>query len=167
LSQFSRRARWLNQVFPASRAPQTSDPNSVSDDVSLTQPYDGSGWAIPDSSQWIIQLDSALAASGQVILLAVPEGFVYRLFGAHSFRVTGSTGTSSIAVRDLVSVPNTAVLLAPQLDIAGDPKAFEINRAVVVPAGLTITGDFFNGSPTIAAYRMYGCLVPAGTVFYC
>lgn len=43
MSQFSRRARWLRDLFPASVIPQQVDPNVVSDDVSLVQQYDGGG----------------------------------------------------------------------------------------------------------------------------
>ena len=45
MTQFSRRARWLNTLFPASKAPQVRDPGVVSDDVSLVQQYDAGGYA--------------------------------------------------------------------------------------------------------------------------
>jgi len=43
LSQFSRRARWLQRLFPPSVLPGRSDPSIVSDDVSLVQTYDAGG----------------------------------------------------------------------------------------------------------------------------
>ena len=46
MSQFSRRARWLQQLFTPSVAPTTKDPTQRSDDVSLVQAYDGGGLAI-------------------------------------------------------------------------------------------------------------------------
>lgn len=48
MSQFSRRARWLRQLFTQSVSPAQSDPSVVSDDVSLVQTYDGGGVGISE-----------------------------------------------------------------------------------------------------------------------
>ncbi len=103
-------------------------------------------------------------------MLTVPEGSVFRLFSAQVFRVAGAAGEMSLNVRDLVGVPNLGCKLAPNEDttVGNDGnRCFRLDRAVVVPAGLTITGDMFLGSPSILQMNMYGCLAPAGTTFYC
>lgn len=46
MSQFSRRARWLESLFPPSVAPRAADPTILSDDVSLVQSYDAGGYGI-------------------------------------------------------------------------------------------------------------------------
>ncbi len=171
MSQFSRRSRWLNFLFPASKAPQSSDPGSVSDDVSLVQPYDGSGWGIPESSQWLTRGDSPVGITGDTDILTVPAGSVYRLFGAFGFKLLGAASTWQIFVGDLVSTPNLFCLLAEEQNtgagISGSHPA-EFNRAIVIPAGLVIRIQHFGGDvATQNRYGIYGCIAPIGTVFYC
>lgn len=171
MSQFSRRSRWLNALFPASVAPQSSDPGSVSDDVSLVQPYDGSGWPIPARNTWITQILSVAGVNTSTVLLLVPPGFVYRLFAASVFNAVLPTGGAQLVLRDLISVPNVAVALAAEQATGGPTHGnvhFELNTAIVVPEGLTITGEgLTQGAGSVLSWSIYGALCPAGTVFYC
>lgn len=50
MTQFSRRARWLDALFPQSVAPANPDPATRSDDVSLVQSYDGGGWGLAEAT---------------------------------------------------------------------------------------------------------------------
>lgn len=72
MSQFSRRARWLNQIFVPSVAPTTADPSVVSDDVSLVQTYDGGAIGIANPSFPLIR-DGAAAGAGVPLLIESPE----------------------------------------------------------------------------------------------
>lgn len=65
MTQFSRRARWLNTLFPQSVAPASADPAVRSDDVSLVQSYDGGGWGI---SEAVFPAEQDIVADGPVIL---------------------------------------------------------------------------------------------------
>ena len=68
--KFSRRARWLTHIFTPSQTPTTRYPDSYGDDVSLTAPYDGGGWGIPDPREMVITvLSGAAAAQRDVIVL--------------------------------------------------------------------------------------------------
>ena len=68
MSQFSRRARWLKQLFTPSVSPATQDPTQRSDDVSLVQQYDGGGLAIADTIFPVIH-----DASGAPLEIREPE----------------------------------------------------------------------------------------------
>lgn len=170
MTQFSRRARWLNQLFPASKAPQTKDPGSVSDDVSLTQPYDGSGWPLPDFASWIIQKDSPVGIDGQTDMITVPEGSVYRLFSANSFRLIPANAQTQLFVTNLGGIPVTAVALADPVSTGFQQgnNIYQFQKSIVVPAGLTLRFEHFLGDVnTQIRFGIYGCLAPAGTAFYC
>jgi len=65
MTQFSRRARWLDSLFPQSVAPANPDPSVLSDDVSLTQSYDGGGWGIVEPT---FPVERDIPADGPVII---------------------------------------------------------------------------------------------------
>lgn len=170
MSQFSRRAGWLNFLFPASVAPQKRDPGQRSDDVSLVQPYDASGWPIPDPSTWIIRLDSAVGATGDTDILTVPDDSVYRLFSANAFRLLGVNAIFQLFIVDLNAIPILSALVANEVStgLNSGNNIVPLDRAMVIPGGLTLRFQHFGGdAATQIRYHIYGCLVPAGTVFYC
>jgi len=167
LSQFSRRARWLNALFPASVLPQTGDPGSVSDDVSLVQQYDGGGWAIPRLEDWFISgLTLPAAASGDTNLLTVPNDSVFRVFAISCFTVTLAVATVNVVISQLPLVGG--VVVTPNIStlaLALGQVNLDLN-AMVVPPGASIRGAHFNGNgTTVLSWAMYGCLAPAGTAF--
>lgn len=94
MSQFSRRARWLTQLFTQSVAPAKQDPSQLSDDVSLVQPYDGSGWAIEQTS-FPVEFDTVAGP------LLITEPFV----GIMDF--TSKVGITTVS--DLFSISNDLV----------------------------------------------------------
>jgi len=108
LSQFSRRAKWLNELFPPSVAPVVSDPTRRSDDVSLVQQYDGGALGIspatfPDDpsvlgialeinepEMGIREFLTVIGISTITDLLVLPDGLYARIFGATHFLVAGA-----------------------------------------------------------------------------
>lgn len=168
MSQFSRRARWLNALFPASVAPTVRDPNSRSDDVSLVQPYDASGWPFTEPENWITVVDGVAGAISTTDILTVPDGQVYRLLAASAFMAVVPSGSRQLFIRDRISTPNSAVKIADDLNAAPDHGHFHIRNPIIVPAGLIISGDFAaGGAGSVPRWNLYGVLAPEGTVFYC
>ncbi len=78
MPSFVRPAAWLRQLFTQSRT-ESSSPSRVSPDVSLVQPYDGSGWGIQDPSQWGVSAKPGVGASGVATVLVVGENELGRL----------------------------------------------------------------------------------------
>jgi len=66
LSQFSRRARWLAQLFTPSVTPNLVNPTSLSDDVSLVQQYDGGGIGMAEAT-FPPQRDADVDATPEII----------------------------------------------------------------------------------------------------
>lgn len=167
MSQFSRRARWLNVLFPQSKAPQLADPGSVSNDVSLVQSYDGSGWPIPGRSEWF-KLADLTGVAGSVEIFRVPDDQVFRLFAAQAIQVVAPGPQVAIFVKDLQSTPNTACSLNAFLALTANNLHLPITNPIVIGPGMSITGDQFNGGAgSIVRYSIYGCPAPTGTVFAC
>lgn len=169
MSQFSRRAKWLNALFPASVLPQASDPGVVSDDVSLVQQYDGGSWPIPAIEDWFFgPFISVAGATGSTQIFQVPEDQVLRIFSIHVFTVINNQAPAApIISPDLTGgvLINDPVITDP---VAQGTTCFPLNRAIVAPPGSFIRGDHFGGSPTTQlSWSMYGCLAPLGSVFSC
>lgn len=167
MSQFSRRAKWLNALFPASVAPQLTDPDRVSDDVSLIQSYDGSGWGIPNRNDWF-HLADLTGIAGSVEIFRVPDDFVFRLFAAQCLQVVGPGPQVQLFVKDLQSTPNQATSLTSFFALTVNNLNLPLQTALVIGPGMSITGDDFNGGAgSIVRFTIYGCLAPVGTVFGC
>lgn len=170
MSLFSRRARWLNVLFPASVAPAKQAPGDLSNDVSLVQQYDGGGWIIPDRSTWFRgPFLSPTAIAGETPLLTVSRDEVFRLFSVHVFTVVGQTAHVSLVVSP--EPAQGGVVLTPEYTTAAigiGGQALELNRPIVVPPGAHLYGAHFLGNTlTIISWSLYGCLAPAGSVFNC
>jgi len=169
LSQFSRRARWLNRLFPASVAPTTTDPAIRSDDVSLVQPYDGSGWGVPNLEDWFFgPFLSPVGITGDTELVAVPEDSVFRVFSISAFTVIAAVAQVQPVVSQLQGVGGVNLYdqLATRTVVAG-PTTFA-SRAIVLAPGSFLRGSHFLGNGTTQlSWSVYGCMVPTGTVFYC
>ena len=168
MTQFSRRVRWLNVLFPASKAPQVRDPGSVSDDVSLVQQYDGGAWNFNNPSRWLQQEDSPVGATGDTDFFTVPEGEIYRMFSMHGFRLIAGNSNFQPQVADLTSVPNVITAIAPSISVPGGTGNAVplLTNPVIIPAGLTLRVQHFQGDATTQnRYSIYGCFAPAGAVF--
>ena len=171
MSQFSRRARWLNELFLQSKAPASRDPDSVSDDVSLVQQYDGGGWLIPDTPDWFHgPFLSPAGAAGATALLTVPEDSIFRLFSIHVFTVVNPVATCNPIVSQFATTGGVSLAhqLVTPLSPLGGASTFELNRAIVLPPGTFLYGShLLGGAGTILSWNVYGCLAPIGSVFSC
>lgn len=171
MSQFSRRAKWLNILFPASVAPQVVGPDRVSEDVSLVQQYDGGGYNFNDVQQTFYTAQtSPPGASGEVTILTVPDDQIFRLMAAHTFNIVGSGGAMFSGI--FLESP-TGSSRAAYIDRGNPPVvsqgalAFRVGNVVAGP-GVLIRGNFSNGQASdVAQYNIYGFLAPLGTVFHC
>lgn len=143
----------------------------MSNDVSLTQPYDGGAWPIPPASSWIIQKTGAVGVALTTVMLDVPVDSVYRLFAASVFTFAGTQPLASIQIRDMNAVPIVAVTLSARLQVLAPGQgsaSWEIFRNIVIPGGLRLDVDQFLGAAdSQIRISVYGCLAPAGSVFSC
>jgi len=167
---FSRRARWLNGIFPASEAPQIQDPGTRSDDVSLVQPYDGSGWGLnQDPEEWTFQGGNSgtPGSAGTFILVQVPLGFIFRILAASGRFTVGNNPNIGI---QLGRPSNRSILIGRVSQ--GDMPGIALSTPValntpIVPGGWDVTGFWDNGDGlTVVEINVMGILAPEGTVFY-
>lgn len=172
MSQFSRRARWLNQLFPASVAPTIRDPGVRSDDVSLTQPYDGSGWGLPGPNDWVRRMVSVTGPTGSIQILNVGPDQIFRLLSADFVVLVGPNpdfvylncidraGTGDQIALSLVENPLGAGATL------NEPIAFREVKPIV-GSSCFLRLDWLGGlGATQLALGIYGVLAPVGTVFY-
>lgn len=171
MSQFSRRARWLDILFPQSVAPRTADPGRLSDDVSLVQPYDGGGFGLgaADDPDWWHFVISATQASDDFVVFTVETGFIFRWMLADASVIAGGavagrfviqaqavpgggSGVIDVQTRDSVSASGLAVVNTQVPPIVGP---FSEIRYVYD------SGD----AATRVLARIYGVLAPIGTNF--
>ena len=169
MTDFSRRARWLNALFPASRAPQVTDPGNRSDDVSLVQQYDSGGLAIARASSAFIVHTTATGASGTETIISATETEVIRCIAAHINLAAGTIPASAhLVVRE--SVGNLDVLVsrrAPTLAVGAGSVICEPFRQVVLIPGTDLRISWDGGTaPTSVRCRVYFIRAPAGTVFH-
>lgn len=176
MSQFSRRARWLNDLFPASVLPQSKDPARVTDDVSLVQPYDGSGWGIPEGGDYAQRspiISTVTVAFHQFFLLESDE--VFRLLAADVAWLADTTFSPDLLIF-LTSIDKrgtgSQVLMARTFDNfveimnPGELEAFQELKPIIGPScSLRIdTLNLLVG--TQFTVGIYGVRAPLGTVFY-
>ena len=167
MSQFSKRAPWLNLLFPQSVAPQVRDPSVVSDDVSLIQPYDGGGYALGSEIPWHRFLISGPGpAAGVGNIFFVPEGELFRFLAADITLVGGVAGSAAIAVGQVSPATPGETKVTDQIIPVGDARSMTVKTPIVAPLS-NITVQWTNGdAATSYLVRIYGISVPLGTVFY-
>lgn len=91
MPSFVRPAAWLRQLFTQSRT-EHSNPSRVSAEVSLIQPYDGSGWGIEDPQQWAYSVNTGVSAgaAGTATLVTVGENEIFRLLSLAGENLAGT-----------------------------------------------------------------------------
>lgn len=162
MSGFVRPADWLRQLFTSSQTGPVN-PSVVSDDVSLTQPYDGAGLYFTPGPQWFVQKDSAVGAATGTILftcgdtqiarvLAISASMKIATLASCQSQIRGPTG-GPVATGASVSVTSNEHFSIPSIPILGPTHQLE-GRA------------FGGGAATVIEWRVYLVVAPLGTVFY-
>ena len=166
MAGFSRRARWLNALFPASEIPAITDPSVLSDDVSLVQAYDGGGLGFRDRASMFFQVDKT-GNGVSVFIIQVPEDSICRVYAVSVFTITAPVST--VQLFTVEPDKNQAVMLAPEVAspaVAAGSIPFDLNRSIVLPPGVNLQGNQFGGGAgTVIRYTAYGVIAPVGTVF--
>ena len=167
MSQFSRRARWLNVLFPSSVAPRAQDPGRFSDDVSLIQPYDGGGFglsAADDGDWWHFAL-SAVGAADDFVIFTVPDGFIFRWMAGDASTVAGNNPNGNFAVQAITPPFSGAIAASVNVIISGTVVSRQIEIPIVGPFS-EIRFEYANGNAaTQILARIYGALAPVGSNF--
>jgi len=162
LSQFSRRARWLNTIFPASVLPQSSDPGIVSDDVSLVSAYDGGGLGF----QKVVDFRQlATGASGNTTFVLTGPEEVFRLYciSTHALALGGTTLLAGILIDKDQPLFSVSAGVIPIL--SGNPSMWPTHIGMIGP-NLDLQISYSGGvGGTIIGAAIYGFRAPLGTVF--
>lgn len=159
--RFARRAGWLQELFPPSVVPAApSYPDRVSTDVSLTAPYDAGGWGLANPESWITPITSVVAAAGTVVVLAVPDGQLYRWMAGSVAMIAGVAPAGQFELL----VPGGAVSMGASSTETptGPHKQYDLIPPIVGPT-ISIRYSWAGGdAATQLAIRIYGTLLPLG-----
>jgi len=165
LIRFSRRARWLPELFTPSVVPTTAYPDKVAQDVSLVQPYDGGGIVLPDPGSLFTQVDSAAAALDNTVLGATSPNEVARIYSVAAHVTAGVAPSVLIQLANVEDPNKYSVVSLTRLAIA-EAQGLEC-FCRMVPPNCTINGRHYGGDgATIVQWNSFIAFVPIGTVFY-
>jgi len=159
--KFARSAKWLTHLFTPSVTPPSRYPDRYSEDVSLTQPYDGGGWGIAPPEAWIANHLTAIAAAGTETILTVLEDEIFRLIGASVALEAGVAPN----VMMLVQAPDAAItvgiseIVVPNIT---QTRAFVTFPPVLGPTHLLQVNWDAGDAATRVRIRVYGCRLPLG-----
>jgi len=168
LSQFSRRARWLNILFPASVAPTITDPNVRSDDVSLVADYDGGGFGFSNPSTLCTRSAAqAPSASGGGVLITTGLDEIFRIMALDVITVAGgSPRVWFIAIDKEGTGESVAITQAFGGPAVGEQDNMRNQTATILGPGMTLTFQWINGDvATVVTFGVYGFRAPLGTSF--
>lgn len=162
--RFSRPAPWLRQLF----TPQTTsqpNPDQISGDVSLIQPYDGGGFALWDPGQWIVTQTGAAGASGTVTLVDLPVGEIMRILALEVLITAGAVARCRAA---FVAPSGGEVTVSPDFTTPGTGLRFNIPiGSPICPPDHNFTAAWSGGDgATVPVFSAIICRVPIGSVFY-
>jgi len=167
MSDFTRPAPWLRQLFTPSKT-ESANPGKLSNDVSLTHPYDGGGWPLTDPNSWATRVVTAAVALADTVLVTTGENEIFRIL-AVSAQV--SAGVHPDMFVD-ISTATFAVGISAQQDGASPPpaptnaQAFFLTTPIMGPSQ-SLRGKHLNGdAATVVDWRVYGVIAPIGTCFY-
>ena len=187
MSQFSRRARWLEALFPPSVAPRAADPTLLSDDVSLVQPYDAGGYGFrkitfPDSvgptlveiTEPELSIRDMLTTIGAVTstdLFHIQENLICRILSASFIRVAGAAvAVFRLKVRAQTGsgVSEHDCMIAPSIDATTLPNSrthIPLTTPLILPG--TQVQLQMNTGDVATQYRVtfYMVVAPLGAVF--
>lgn len=167
MSQFSRRARWLTSLFPASVIPTTSDPDRVSNDVSLVQPYDGGGVGFQEPANFSRRFAIPIGVSNSIDMIVNDEETIFRVYALDLVQLAGED--ANVFVR-ITSGSGDSVFVAFHdiTTVAVKPRPFQVVTDFrILGPGQTLAADTtFGGAASQFTIGVYGVSAPLGTVFY-
>lgn len=172
MSQFSRRARWLNIFFPQSVAPAEQDPGVRSDDVSLVQPYDGGGFPLSEDTAWMRFLNPAAAAAGVVAIFTTPPDQLFRFMGADVQLIGGNGPVAGCGLQIQPPVGGGGIMQVTERKFfagatANDPVNFEAITVPIIGPNTIVFMQWAGGNvATDLIVHVYGNFAPFGSVFY-
>jgi len=189
LSQFSRRARWLNSLFPASVTPQIQDPGVVSEDVSLVQSYDagGQGFAsltfpgpeatagvlveITNPENSIRDINTVIGATSSTDLFHIADDLVCRLYAVSWIRLAGTMGSVfhlKARAKTGTGVSEHDVMISENVDATVLPNSRHV-LPLIVPVlmpGTQVQAQFNTGDSSAQIRLTFMmCVAPLGTIF--
>lgn len=165
MSQFSRRARWLNVLFPASVAPQSKDPAVFSNDVSLVQPYDGGGYGLANQD-WLDFLGTVTpGVFGTEIVISTGPDELYRFLAAAVTLVAGAAPICRMIIEPTSTGGEQPVTDDVQ-PIGTTREVFDV-LTPMIPPNTNLEIDWNSGDVNSDLFvQIMGVRVPLGTVFY-
>lgn len=156
MTQFSRRARWLNFIFPQSVSPAQVDPATRSDDVSLVQQYDGGALGFNKPS-----FPDDPSVLGEPLIITEPEVAIREFL-----TVVGIT-----TITDMVQMPTglyARVFAASHKLVAGTKPALTfMELGAPTDSGVSehrvmFTNGHTNVGNTRKAFRLVTDIIPPG-----
>lgn len=165
MTQFARPSTWLRHIFtPAqTRAP---NPGLLSNDVSLNQPYDGSGWGLVPGAEFAREVTSAAGVSTTTLILTVPATEIFRILSLSMQRILGADYT---LVNWFARAPgnNFDVALTPDMTGTSVNRApSRIHSPILGPGSALFCFVTGGAAASTCDIRIYGVSAPLGTVFY-
>ena len=166
MSNFARPASWLRQLFTQSRTGFVN-PSVLSQDVSLTAPFDGGGFPLYDPAMWGKTATSSAAAANTTTIYTVPETAISRILAISARKSLGNTPTGIYVQATLpngvivaICLNNTAMVTDPLLN------AFQV-LCPILPPGAILQGRYQGGSAaTVIEWHAIIATAPLGSVFY-
>jgi len=160
VSQFTRPASWLRQLFTPS---QTSQPNpgQLSNDVSLVQPYDGGGYPL-GGLDGIVLITSTVAAALTTTLFTNNSNTIARVLALTAQSIAGTAPVCNFRVFN----PTTACVITESLLLTANFRSFPTTCPIIMP-GHGLSGRYISGNAsTQVQYTFHVCFAPVGSVFY-
>lgn len=176
MSQFSRRAKWLNAIFPASVAPQIQGPGELSEDVSLVQPYDGGGYGLSIPGLTVTNTRSPLlttAPTGFHIFFTTRDDEIFRFLSADIVQIVdgGPAPSFELFMTTIDGSLNQVLCADPFVQGGSGLNVGEFaripNQQPIIGPGQQLRVDWvLNVAGTQYTVGISGYLAPLGTVFY-
>ena len=165
---FARGASWLFQLFTASDSQPRKSPSSFSNDVSLTQPYDGGGIPLANVDGMLDQRDSAVGVTWQDSLFSSGPGEIIRVYAVSALVIASTSPDANLFVYNPVTLKRSIVgsTIVGLSTTMGEPFNLAGGPLLMAP-GLELRGEYKGGgAATQVRFYWYIARAPLGTVFY-
>lgn len=170
MSQFSRQAPWLRQIFPTSSVPERT-PGDVTETVHLIQPYDGGGFPglisqSPESWFFTSPTITLVAAETSASLFTTSADQIHRLLSVACF-MSVRTADTFIALSARSAAPD-AFLISNEVNVTATGRFFRLTDVVPI-VGPSMDIGIYSRNSTLndtVFFRFFLRSVPLGTVFY-